>query len=243
MRFVLITGGALFGLALAYGPTGLYGAAVGAFVGFVFAEIAAGRARVAELEREVESLRREREKEKREEAARSASAQARPSSASGAGTPGPKPAAATSAARGSPEAPPGTVATTTGDSSKPREAQPQATDLRPGASAPPTAATSSARTAPITEGPASSSPRDAAIEAAHASPGVSQAHAEAPESLSSWKRQPPPSEELAVVKAIREYFTGGNTLVRVGVVILFIGVAFLLRYVAEHTHVPIEFRL
>jgi uncharacterized membrane protein len=59
----------------------------------------------------------------------------------------------------------------------------------------------------------------------------------------SWKRQPPPAEELAVVKAIREYFTGGNTLVRVGVVILFIGVAFLLRYVAEHTHVPIEFRL
>jgi uncharacterized membrane protein len=32
-------------------------------------------------------------------------------------------------------------------------------------------------------------------------------------------------------------------LVRVGVVILFIGVAFLLRYVAEHTHVPIELRL
>ena len=42
---------------------------------------------------------------------------------------------------------------------------------------------------------------------------------------------------------VREYFTGGNTLVRVGIVILFFGVAFLLRYVAEHTHVPIEFRL
>jgi uncharacterized membrane protein len=42
---------------------------------------------------------------------------------------------------------------------------------------------------------------------------------------------------------VREYFTGGNTLVRVGVVILFFGVAFWLRYVAEHSHVPIQLRL
>jgi uncharacterized membrane protein len=42
---------------------------------------------------------------------------------------------------------------------------------------------------------------------------------------------------------IRDYFTGGNTLVRVGIIILFFGVAFLLRYAAEHSHVPIEFRL
>jgi uncharacterized membrane protein len=41
----------------------------------------------------------------------------------------------------------------------------------------------------------------------------------------------------------REYFTGGNTLVRVGVLILFFGVAFLLSYIAEHTSVPIEMRL
>ena len=56
-------------------------------------------------------------------------------------------------------------------------------------------------------------------------------------------RRPSPAEDPAILRAIREYFTGGNTLVRVGIVILFIGVAFLLRYVAEHTHVPIEFRL
>ena len=36
---------------------------------------------------------------------------------------------------------------------------------------------------------------------------------------------------------------GGNTVARVGLLLLFIGVAFLLRYVAEHTHVPIEWRL
>ncbi len=46
-----------------------------------------------------------------------------------------------------------------------------------------------------------------------------------------------------IVRVLREFFTGGNTLVRVGVLILFFGVAFLLRYLAEHTHVPIQFRL
>lgn len=42
---------------------------------------------------------------------------------------------------------------------------------------------------------------------------------------------------------LRDYFTGGNTLVRAGIVVLFFGVAFLLRYLAEHTHLPIELRL
>jgi len=39
------------------------------------------------------------------------------------------------------------------------------------------------------------------------------------------------------------WITGGNTVVRVGVIVLFFGVAFLLKYAAEHTNVPIEFRL
>jgi len=46
-----------------------------------------------------------------------------------------------------------------------------------------------------------------------------------------------------IIRFLREYFTGGNTLVRAGVVVLFFGVAFLLRYLAEHTHVPIGLRL
>jgi uncharacterized membrane protein len=49
--------------------------------------------------------------------------------------------------------------------------------------------------------------------------------------------------ELPIVSAIRGFLTGGNALVRAGVIVLFFGVAFLLRYMAEHTHVPIEFRL
>jgi len=53
----------------------------------------------------------------------------------------------------------------------------------------------------------------------------------------------PPNVEPPVFAAIRSFFTGGNALVRIGVVVLFFGVAFLLRYMAEHTHVPIEYRL
>jgi uncharacterized membrane protein len=49
--------------------------------------------------------------------------------------------------------------------------------------------------------------------------------------------------ESPIVHAIRRFFTGGNTLVRVGVIVLFFGVAFLLRYLAEHTYIPIEVRL
>jgi uncharacterized membrane protein len=51
------------------------------------------------------------------------------------------------------------------------------------------------------------------------------------------------AQEPALIAAIRNFFTGGNTLVRVGVIVLFFGVAFLLRYMAEHTHIPIEVRL
>jgi uncharacterized membrane protein len=60
---------------------------------------------------------------------------------------------------------------------------------------------------------------------------------------------PPPPAPLQPVSEpgwqhiIREYFTGGNLVVRVGVIVLFFGVAFLLKYAAEHTTVPIEFRL
>jgi uncharacterized membrane protein len=74
---------------------------------------------------------------------------------------------------------------------------------------------------------------------------VLPSQAEAPSSA------PPPSAsaahssagEPALIAFVRNYFTGGNTLVRVGVIVLFFGVAFLLRYMAEHSHVPIEVRL
>jgi len=39
------------------------------------------------------------------------------------------------------------------------------------------------------------------------------------------------------------WITGGNTLARVGILVLFIGVGFLLKYAAEHVTVPIELRI
>jgi uncharacterized membrane protein len=54
---------------------------------------------------------------------------------------------------------------------------------------------------------------------------------------------PKPPVQSEWQRMIHEFFTGGNLVVRGGIVVLFIGVAFLLKYVAEHTVVPIEFRL
>lgn len=53
----------------------------------------------------------------------------------------------------------------------------------------------------------------------------------------------PPISELPGLRQIREFFTGGNLIVRVGIIVLFFGVAFLLRYAAEHSHLSIETRL
>jgi uncharacterized membrane protein len=51
---------------------------------------------------------------------------------------------------------------------------------------------------------------------------------------------PPPPKEPS---ALWNFFFGGNTLVRVGILVLFIGVSFLLKYAADHGLVPIELRL
>ncbi|MDP1765820.1 MAG: DUF2339 domain-containing protein [Methylotenera sp.] len=42
---------------------------------------------------------------------------------------------------------------------------------------------------------------------------------------------------------VKNWLFGGNTLVRSGIVILFIGISFLIKYAAERTQVPIELRL
>lgn len=46
-----------------------------------------------------------------------------------------------------------------------------------------------------------------------------------------------------VLAAVRGFFTDGNLVVRVGILILFIGIAFLLKYAAEHTLVPLSLGL
>jgi len=53
----------------------------------------------------------------------------------------------------------------------------------------------------------------------------------------------PPSQPSAVETAIRNLLTGENLLVKLGVVILFFGVSFLVKYAAQHGLFPIELRL
>jgi uncharacterized membrane protein len=65
-----------------------------------------------------------------------------------------------------------------------------------------------------------------------ATPPTPQAAAAAPAT--------PRSDFLAPLRA---WFFGGNTIVKAGVGILFLGLAFLAKYATEHIHVPIELRL
>ncbi|MEO7117332.1 MAG: DUF2339 domain-containing protein [Caldimonas sp.] len=50
----------------------------------------------------------------------------------------------------------------------------------------------------------------------------------------------PPRDPFA---PIRRWLFGGNTIVKAGVGILFIGLAFLAKYASEHAHLPVEVRL
>ena len=68
------------------------------------------------------------------------------------------------------------------------------------------------------------------------------------EPAASAAAEPEPWRESVLTKALRDWplwrwVTGGNTVVRVGVVILFFGVAFLLKYAHERFALPIELRL
>ncbi|MEO8312279.1 MAG: DUF2339 domain-containing protein [Caldimonas sp.] len=46
-----------------------------------------------------------------------------------------------------------------------------------------------------------------------------------------------------VLEPIRRWLFGGNTIVKAGIGILFVGLAFLAKYASEHAHLPIEYRL
>lgn len=86
--------------------------------------------------------------------------------------------------------------------------------------------------APVEAPPQAESPPESAQPAVELAPPAS-----APEpALASRPRPAQPS-------VLWNFFFGGNTLVRFGIVILFFGVAFLLKYAAEHTQIPIELRL
>ena len=69
-------------------------------------------------------------------------------------------------------------------------------------------------------------------------PGAARAAAGAPRAGGA---EPPPPARPSL--ALWRFLTGGNALARVGILVLFVGVGFLLKYAAEHVSVPIELRI
>lgn len=69
--------------------------------------------------------------------------------------------------------------------------------------------------------------------------------AEAPETAAAplHASAPPTPPRPGPLAPLWAWMTGGNTIVKLGVGILFIGLAFLAKYASEHVSVPIEFRL
>lgn len=55
--------------------------------------------------------------------------------------------------------------------------------------------------------------------------------------------QPVVQQDSLLVRLVKDYFTGGNLVVRVGIIVLFFGVSFLLKYAAEHTQLSMQMRL
>lgn len=56
-------------------------------------------------------------------------------------------------------------------------------------------------------------------------------------------QQQPSQPSMDVVSFIKSKILSGNPIAKIGILILFIGVAFLLNYVATHVRLPIEYRL
>ncbi|MBP0575781.1 DUF2339 domain-containing protein, partial [Mycobacterium tuberculosis] len=52
-----------------------------------------------------------------------------------------------------------------------------------------------------------------------------------------------PGRESLAYNAIKDWLFGGNLVVRLGIVVLFFGGAFLLKYASDNSLLPIELRL
>jgi uncharacterized membrane protein len=97
----------------------------------------------------------------------------------------------------------------------------------------------------VSDGP-HAEPGTASLPGAEAAlPAEPVAEPPAPEPAQDAVFTPPAGPEEAPPRPGRlwNWLFGGNALVRVGVLVLFFGVAFLVRYAAEHIDVPIEARL
>jgi uncharacterized membrane protein len=67
--------------------------------------------------------------------------------------------------------------------------------------------------------------------------------AEVPQAPVADRGTPADSGPPALVAWLRDYFSGGNLVVRSGIIVLFFGVAFLLKFAADRNMLPIELRL
>ena len=107
----------------------------------------------------------------------------------------------------------------------------------PVTAAEPIPSTPAAETAPAAAMP----PSLAAPSAAAAVPAPAMA-ADAPRAPSAAPARPAPAMPGAL-SALRNWLFGGNTIVKAGIGILFVGLAFLAKYATEHVQVAVEWRL
>lgn len=92
-----------------------------------------------------------------------------------------------------------------------------------------------------------SEPTSAPVTQAAPAPAIAQAWTAEPPAWQAPEPEPaepaePNMAEVAIQRAV-DWFTGGNTIVRVGLVVLFVGLVFLARLVANAGLFPIEARL
>ncbi|WP_159674615.1 DUF2339 domain-containing protein [Andreprevotia sp. IGB-42] len=85
---------------------------------------------------------------------------------------------------------------------------------------------------------------DALAAARNATPAASQPAAASPPAIARPPRKPPaPDLFEQAFAAAKGWLFGGNTVVRMGILILFFGVGFLIKYAADHSMLPVAFRL
>jgi uncharacterized membrane protein len=98
--------------------------------------------------------------------------------------------------------------------------------------------------APLAEAPESAAPApQPAVPKPEAAPRAPAVEEPVPEVHVAASPTPAVAPEQAHVPGLWERLMGANLVAKVGVVILFFGIAFLLRYAYERVHVPIELRL
>src|SRR6185369_12769913 len=141
-----------------------------------------------------------------------------------------------------PQAAPAFVAPTPADEELPELLLPDDDELsRQALAATPAAAAPAPTIEPVAVGPSPMPPPDGAPRAETAGARPAPRPAEESFAYRSVELEMPATPSWLSTFVAR-WITGGNPIVKVGVLILFLGLAFLLRYVAENTVVPIELR-